>query len=255
MKSIMKLAERDAGHAALTRSAANNKSTISSLWEWEEKSWFDWLQLAAQENEWMEWLCFGCSCFWWVMAAASGRGSAKRKRTTTQSKGMEWFHFSRRQRNLMVELVFSLCGWVMGWWASQWLRPKKRTKTNNSTNNGAERQRQEWTNNQSTWMNLVKWIYGMNSWNKWMDWLMCLWMVHQRASRGGKPINSTPALFSRPSEMKSWNGIEWKRLKKYYNNKIPQRGNLAPFNSINSLNLNSWRWMNSNGELLTFISI
>ena len=83
---------------------------------------------AAQENEWMEWLCFGCSCFWWVMAAASGRGSAKRKRTTTQSKGMEWFHFSRRKRQRhqiihssfhqqinFISSIIEEIGWLLEW--------------------------------------------------------------------------------------------------------------------------------------------
>ena len=98
--------------------------------------------------EWELWLNFICWRAW-----------RPRECIEWNANGMKTF--SRRQRNLIVELVFSLCGWVMGWWASQWLRPKKRTKTNNSTNQWS------WKTKESEWseieeINEINWRNELN---------------------------------------------------------------------------------------------
>ena len=47
----------------------------------------------------MKFICFLLSFFWWVMAAARGRGSAKRKRTKQKSKLMKSIQFHNEWSN------------------------------------------------------------------------------------------------------------------------------------------------------------
>ena len=120
--------------------AANNKSTISLLWEWREKSWFDWLQRAAQRNEWMK--LIKCLINWMVSFPAEEAEAIKHSNSILNQfhklagiDGIEWivcwwsrwptqFHstsslMALNQRR-QVELELVCLYWFFIFWINEW---------------------------------------------------------------------------------------------------------------------------------------
>ena len=147
MKSIMKLAERDAGHAALTRSAVNPSTLFFSLWEWEKKwSWWSCC-FAAQgnastKNEWNEW-------FVDVFPAEERREPIKQAERIEVKFGgageRGWFAF-----------LFLAAGGGYGRWAP-WAPPKRESGKKQTNQTIWEWNEFIWLKERMEWSQLVWW--------------------------------------------------------------------------------------------------
>ena len=172
------------------RSAANNKSTISSLWEWEEKSWFDWLQLAAQENEWEQ--------INWIheidLGGFTSRGEQPSQSTKQQSNQfticllVNWWSCLVGWNGIceLICFLLSLLWGVMGGARPALLRKERENKARKQINetNGMKAERQV--------AQLRQLSLSENQWKKW-NWLK----KRERAAASGPPRRHTAAASQR----------------------------------------------------------
>ena len=99
--------ERVDGHCRPTPKSNNQTSSISLM------IGLIWLMMAerAKRRNRGGW---GCSSFWWVMAAARGRGSAEKK-TSRSKPNHQWMKWNQRERSEFIDGIHEM---LMKWMKS-----------------------------------------------------------------------------------------------------------------------------------------